>query len=99
MNSEDLIHHMAGDFADYINDAFGSEDPADEYTDPIREFFGESLTQESVLAVYNSTAKITKLSKKLQSWKESKELKDEFVKNMLKRTIINNFGRSALSKE
>ena len=97
MKSVDIVAHMASDFAAYLNDAFGSNDPADEYFDPIYAVFGKAPTRESILATYNSTAGIAKLSEKLKSWCENNDLSEKLAKEMLRRAIINSFGRDAVT--
>ena len=98
MSSEDLIHHMAQDFSMFLGEVLALEDvPADEFFDPIDTVFGGAPTQDSVVAVFNSSDGADRLAAELNSWLEVDTVTPAIVKQLLEITITNNFGSGAIA--
>ena len=93
MSSDDITHYLAQDFSMYLTETLGLEDaPGDEFYDPIAEVFGDTPTEESVIAVFKSADGASKLAAELNSWLETEEVTTEMAHNLMEVTITNLFG-------
>ena len=97
MNGDEIIEGMAQDFSTHLSDLLHLNDaPADEFYDPITKALGDNPTQESVIDVYLDADGPRSIASELNSWLEIDEVTPEIAKDLLRLTIINNFGADSL---
>lgn len=96
MTSDDIIGCLARDFAETLNPVLGSDDPPNEFFDPIIAAFGRSPTKEQVIDTYNSPDGTEILTKGLVDWCESGAISNDIVQAMLETAIVNIWGVEAL---
>ena len=96
MTSDDIIGCLARDFAETLNPVLGSDDPPNEFFDPIITTFGRSPTKERIIDTYNSPDGIETLTNGLVDWCDSGAISNDIVQGMLETAIVNIWGVEAL---
>lgn len=100
MSSDELIHHMACDFAQWVHEIVpGWEhelEPADAFTDTVCRAFGDSPTEESIISAYKSGAAARAVREHMTWAWETDLITDAAAQALVERVILNNLGKEAL---
>lgn len=101
MSSDDILHHMACDFSQWILEIVPEwedpNEPADAYIDTVHEAFGDSPTKASVISAYKSGAAIAAVQKHMTDFWETDRITRDVARQLVERAIINSFGRDAIA--
>lgn len=100
MTSDDLIHHMACDFAQWVHELVPGWDrelqPAESFTDTVCSAFGDAPTEESIVDAYKTGAAARAVREHMTWCWETDLVTDAAAKALVERTIVNNLGKEAL---
>lgn len=101
MSSDDLLHHMACDFAQWIGTLVPGWDkelqPADSFIDTVYCAFGDQPTRESVINAFKSGNAVRAVRDQMTKLWETDLITEDAARALVERAIINNFGRDAVA--
>ncbi len=101
MSPDDIIHHMACDISQCIDDVVPAwpfpGEPADAYTDAVCAVFGDAPTEQSVLDAWRKGKPAEALRDELNDGAETDIVTLKAAEMLVRIMIVNNFGPEAVA--